>query len=764
MTRLHLLLLGVVATLVACEPTSGDNANSTSNANDPLDAQVEEILATLSLEDKCGEMTQLTLDMLLVGEPYAAVEPHHLDTAAMRHALVDLRVGSILNCGGHTYPRETWHGFIREIQRMAAEEKTSGIPVLYGIDAIHGVNYTDSATLFPQQIALAATWEPDFAVEMGQITAYETRASGIPWNFSPVLDIGRDARWPRLWETFGEDVYLATEMGSALVQGYQGEDPSSPEQVAACMKHFVGYSTPITGKDRTSAWIPERQLREYFLPTFERAIDDGALTLMVNSGDVNGIPVHINKWILTDLLRDELGFDGLVVTDWEDIKYLFSRHRVAANYKDAIVMAIDAGIDMSMVPVDIEFPVLLKELVEEGRITEARLDESVRRILKVKLQLGLWDWDVPTLADYPNYASEASAEASYQAASECITLLKNEGDVLPFAAGARLFVTGPTANSLNDLNGGWSHTWQGADPQWNTPDKPTIVEGLEEAGFDVTHAPVSHDASPEDLLYAMARSVRSDAIVLCLGESPYTETVGDIEDTQLPAMQTELVRMAERTGKPIVVVLVEGRPRIATEAVESSDATVMAYLPGDEGARAIADVLAGTVNPSGKLPFTYPRYPSAHNTYDHRTTDLIDPQFGMSAFNPLFEFGHGLSYTDFAYSNLQLASDTVSMDGDLEISVDVRNSGARAGKEVIQVYVTDSVASIAPSVKRLRAFDKVNIPTGETHTATFRVPVRDLAFVGESNTWITEPGVFGVTVGPLKARVVVTGETQTWER
>lgn len=759
MTRNLLLLLGATV-LVACEPTS---SSSPQNTSDPLDAKVDSILSTLTLEDKVGEMTQLTLDMLLVGDPYAAVEPHHLDTAAMRHALVDLRVGSILNCGGHSYPRETWHGFIREIQRMAREEKPSGIPVLYGIDAIHGVNYTDSATLFPQQIALAATWNPDLAVKMGEITAYETRASGIPWNFSPVLDIGRDARWPRLWETFGEDVLLASDMGEALVSGYQGEDPSDTEHVAACMKHFVGYSTPITGKDRTQAWIPERQLREYFLPTFQRAIAQDALTLMVNSGEVNGIPVHVNKAILTDLLRDELGFEGLVVTDWEDIKYLFSRHRVAADYKDAIVMAIDAGIDMSMVPVDTEFPVLLKELVQEGRITEARLDESVRRILKVKLKLGLWDWKVPSLSDYPEFASETSAEASFEAACEAITLLKNDGGLLPLNDGQRVLVTGPTAGNLNDLNGGWSHTWQGTDPLRNTPGKLTIAEAIEAEGFDMIHAPLSHDSGPEDMLYAMARSVRGDVIVLCLGEFPYTETVGDIEDLSLSPMQQDLVKMAKTTGKKLVVVLVEGRPRIATEVIEAADAVIMAYLPGDEGGRAIAKVLKGEVNPSGKLPFTYPRQPSSHTTYDHKTTDLIDPQFGMNAFNPMFEFGHGLSYTSFAYSNLRVAADSLNMDGSLEVSVDVRNTGDREGKEVIQVFVTDSVASIVPSVKRLRAYEKVAIAPGETHTSTFRIPVRDLAFVGEDLKWITEPGRFGVHVGPLSLPVTVTGETKTWE-
>lgn len=746
-TKALTVLTCVLLLWSACTP---DNSNHSGPApeSDGIEARVDSILATLTLEDKVGEMTQLTLDMVLVGPPYAAEEPQRFDEELLRKVIVDLKVGSILNCAGHTLPRATWHTFIGEMQRLATEEKSSGVPVLYGIDAIHGVNYTDSATLFPQQIALAATWNPDLALEMGGIVAYETRASGIPWNFSPVLDLGRDFRWPRLWESFGEDVLLASEMGEALMRGYQGDDVGDPEHVAACLKHFLGYSTPITGKDRTQCWIPERQLREYFLPSFQRSIEAGAKTIMVNSGEINGIPVHANPKILTELLRNELGFEGVVVTDWEDIKYLRDRHKVAADYKEAIVLAVNAGIDLSMVPVDYEFPVLLKELVEEGRISEARIDESVRRLLRLKLELGLFEQPIVPMSEYPNFKSEAHRLSSYKAASEAITLLQNDG-VLPLQNGQKVFVTGPTAFSLNDLNGGWTHTWQGVDPSFNTPGKRTIAEAMVAAGMDVTAAELSHDASSNDIMEAFSRSLRSDVIVLCLGETPYTETVGDIEDLQLAANQREMIAVAERTGKPVVIVLVEGRPRTAPEMATAANAVLTAYLPGNEGGPAIADVLNGTVNPSGKLPYTYPRHPSASTTYDHKYTDMIDPQFGWNAVNPLYPFGHGLSYTTFAYDNLRLEADSLGGGDTLRVAVDIKNTGDRDGMEVVQVFVADSVASIAPSVKRLRAFKKVSLEAGQAAMVSFEIPVSDLAFVGLENRWVVEPGRFGLSIDTL---------------
>ncbi|NND77954.1 MAG: beta-glucosidase [Flavobacteriales bacterium] len=729
--------------LYSCGAKQEDN----STISDPF---IRDIIGKMSLEDKVGEMTQLTLDMLCVGAPYALEEPHRLDSAKLKNVLVDLKVGSILNCGGHEYSREQWHEFINTIQHYATNKKESGIPVLYGIDAIHGTNYTEGATLFPQQLGLAATWDPQIAKRMGEIVAYETRASGIPWNFSPVLDVGRDVRWPRLWESFGEDVLLCTEMGDAMVSGYQGTDISADTSVAACLKHFLGYSQVLSGKDRTQAWIPERQLREYFLPPFESAIDKGAKTIMVNSGEINGIPVHINKWILTDLLRDELGFEGLVVTDWEDIKYLFSRHHAAEDYKSAIKMAIDAGIDMSMVPVDLEFPVLLKELVEEGEITESRIDMSVARILKVKKELGLFERPTMDISKYPRFGGKEHELASLNAAEESITLLKNDNEALPLNKNASILLSGPTANSLNYINGGWTHTWQGDDPKFNTKGKKNIKEALQDEFDNVSFIEgCSYDEDVNTSQFA-AKVQNNDAVVICIGEKTYTETPGDIEDMDLPQVQYDLVKEAVQKGKPVILVYVGGRPRVINQIADKVDAIVYAYLPGDMGGVALANILSGDVNPSGKLPFTYSREGSAHTTYDHKYTDQIDVNFALTAFDPLFEFGHGLSYTTFEYSDLSIDKTSYSENDEIKMSVTVSNTGDLEGKEVVQVYVSDLFATITPSVKRLRAFEKVELGSGESRTVDLSIPISELAYVAEDLEWHVGKGDFILKVGGLE--------------
>ena len=690
----------------------------------------------MTVDDKVGEMTQLTLDMILQGPPYGAVEPHAIDTAMLRKVIVDLRVGSILNCAGHTLDREFWIEMIKEVQDLAMEEK--GIPVLYGIDAIHGPTYTVGGTLGPQQIAQAATWNPELSHRLAEQCAYEVRASGIPWNFAPVLDIGRDARWPRLWETFGEDPYLASRMGEAMVKGLQGEGDIDEYHVAACMKHFLGYSTPLTGNDRTQAWISERQLREYFVPTFKAAIDAGAKTIMINSGDMNGIPVHTDPWVLKTLLRDELGFEGLAVSDWEDIKYLYERHMVADSYKSAIKMAINAGIDMSMVPVDYEFPVLLKELVDEGEITEARLDESVRRILKLKVELGLFENPYPQGVEFLEFNSEAAVATAKEAALEAITLLKNENDALPISKGTMTWVCGPNAESLNAMNGGWTHTWQGMDDKYNTPGKKTIGEAI--TALNSGHTKIGDNVSAGS----------QDVIVVCIGEMPYTEMVGDIENLELPQDQIEFVKnLKAKSSAKIVAVYTGGRPRTLAEIEPLFDAVLMAYLPGDEGGEAIAEVLYGEYNPSGKLPFTYPRNPSLHVCYDYKRTDQVHTDFSMNAVNPQWEFGHGLSYTSFEYSDLSLSSESIGANDQLDISVTVKNTGDRAGAEVVQLYVSDSVATIVPSVKRLRGFEKIKLEAGASETVTFSIIARDLAFVGRENFWITEPGNFRARISNL---------------
>ena len=719
--------------------------------------KVDSVMQKMTLTDKVGEMTQLSIDMISEGEPYNLAEPHRLSEEKLREVLVENRVGSILNVGGHAYTVEHWREIIRQIQEVAMNEKPTGIPVIYGIDTIHGANYTLGSTLFPQQIAIAATWDTQFAKRGAEVGAYETRASYIPWSFSPVLDIGRDARWPRLWETFGEDVHLATEMGVAMVEGYQGDDAADPHHVAATMKHFLGYSLPITGKDRTQAWIPERQLREYVLPTFKAATEAGALTVMINSGEMNGIPVHANKDILTGLLRDEMGFEGIAVSDWEDIIYLQSRHKVAKTHKEAIEMAVNAGVDMSMVPLDLEFPKLLKELVEEGKVPLERIDEAVRRILTVKFKLGLFEnpyYEEEGL--YDKFGSEEFAKDSYNAAVEAVTLLKNSNEILPLSKDSKILVTGPNAHSLTALNGGWSRTWQGTDPQYDTEGKPTILEALRTklGQSSVTYVEGTAIDSVINIDEAVAAAKNNDVAVVCIGEAPYTEKPGDLRDLWLPQAQRDLVEAIAETGTPVVMVLIEGRPRIVSDIEPKTEAVLMGYLPGDEGGNAIADILLGDANPSGKLPITYPRYPNDLVTYDHNYTDQVDTNFGTDAFNPQWEFGHGLSYTSFEYSNMQLKNSEFDSTGQTTVSIDVTNTGDRSGKEVVQLYVSDLVASITPAVKRLRSFDKIQLDPGETKTVTFTLHPEDLAFVGKDNEWITEAGEFALHIGPITKKIV----------
>lgn len=715
---------------------------------------VDSVLTTLTIEDKVGEMTQLTLGSIAIGEPYNLVEPQHLDSAKLYEALVKYRVGSILNCGNHAHTPEKWHEFIHEIQTVA-NQRSSHLPVLYGVDAIHGATYTSGAVLGPQQIGLAATWHPDLVRQGAENTAKEVAASGIPWNFSPVLDLGRDPRWPRFWETFGEDPLLASEMGVAMVKGYQ----EGPSPIGATLKHFMGYGLALSGKDRTPSWIPERQLREYCMPSFQAAIDAGALSVMINSGEINGIPVHANRTILTDILRGEMGFEGVAVTDWEDIKYLFTRHRVADGYKDATRMAIEAGIDMSMVPLDFGFTEALLELVREGTIGEDRIDLSVRRILTMKVRLGLFETGgfPPALDTYPELASLEGAAA--RAALESITLLKNEGThavyhdqpILPIGGTGQIFVTGPTANSLNALNGGWTGTWQGTDTTYNTPGRPTMVQAMKErfGRNRVKHEELAMDFDGSDIA-AVVRSIqrnRPECVVLGLGEMPYTEIVGNDGDLSLYANQKDLVRAIHATGTPVVAVFIEGRPRTFSDIEPMMDAVVMAYLPGNYGADAIAQVLDGSFNPSGRLPFTWPRYPSAHVPYDHKYTEQIHTDFSTNAFQPQYTFGYGLSYSAVESSGLSTDAVVYGMNDTISVSVQLHNTGEQSTAEVVQLYSQDSVASITPSVNRLRAFDRVVVGAGETQDVHFSLPIQDLGFIGQDMNYTVEPGAFGLRIG-----------------
>lgn len=712
-------------------------------------AFVDSLMSNLSLEDKVGEMTQLTLGMLCDGSgPYSLDEPHTLNEEKLKTAIVDLKIGSILNSGGHSYSPTKWNSLIQSIQSAAMNEKTSGIPILYGIDAIHGATYTAGSDLCPQQIGLAATWNTDLVRKIAENAAKDVYESGIPWNFSPVLDLGIDPRWPRFWETFGEDPLLTSDMGEAMVLGYQ----EGPYPIAATLKHFYGYGMPLSGKDRTPAWIPERQLREYFLPPFERAINAGAKTIMVNSGELNGIPVHVNKKLLHDLLRVELGFEGVLVTDWEDIKYLVSRHKVAENYRDAVKLAINAGIDMSMVPTDLEFPGILLSLVQDGEISVARIDESVRRILHLKLALGLFQNSIPKTSAKTSDEGD-SKNIALQAAEESITLLKNDDEILPLDLGSKILVTGPTANSLLALNGGWSGTWQGDDPAYSNSERPNAAEALiKKYGKDqVINFPLEMDFDGSDIVKIVSeiKLQKPDCAILFLGEMPYTETPGNIEDLELFQNQKDLATALEATGIKTIYVFIEGRPRTFNEIEPLADGIVMAYLPGDYGGVALSNVISGEINPTGRLPFTWPKHASSHIPYFRKHTEDIHTDFSLNAFNPQFHFGYGLSYCEASVDSMSIDKSSYLLDDTIELTVSISNKNDCEATEIIQVYVSDLVASITPSVERLREYKKVTIGPNEAFDVTIKIPVKNLGFVGIDHSYIIEPGNFKIRINQI---------------
>jgi beta-glucosidase len=727
--------------------------------------KIEALLKRMTLEEKVGQMTQLAISMIATGsDQNIKIDPVKLDKALVKYG-----VGSILNVADQALPADRWQEIIGQIQESATKKTRLGIPVIYGIDSIHGANYVLGTTLFPQEIGMAATWNPELMKRGSEVAAMETRAAGIPWSFSPVLDIGRQPLWPRFWETFGEDPYLAKVMGVAFVRGMEGSDVAAQDRVASCLKHYMGYSLPLTGRDRTPAWIPENQLREYVLPPFAAAVKAGARTVMVNSAEINGTPGHINHHILTDILRGELGFKGFVVTDWEDIKKLVTIWRVAANEKEATRMAVMAGNDMSMVPLDYSFADHLVALVKEGAVPQSRIDEAVRRILRVKFELGLFEKPTPDPGLKSKIGLPESREAALQAARESMTLLKNTNNLLPLAKNRKVLVTGPTADSLISLNNGWTYVWQGSEPSLYPKDRPTIRRAIEAKvgaanvtylpGTAITRPPGSpSNSTPTDVeaevdIPAVVRAAgAADLVVICLGEGSYTETPGNITDLTLGEPQLRLAEAIQATGKPVVLVLVEGRPRIINRIVEKAGAVLMAYNPGNEGGQAVADVLFGDFNPSGKLPFTYPRTPNGLITYDHKAFETEDTAFGNMAFKPQFEFGAGLSYTTFAYSDLRLGQKTITGNQDLSVSITVTNSGRRAGKEVVQLYLTDLVASLSPAGKKLKRFAKVYLEPGQIRTLTFKLQRDDLSFIGADNKPVVEPGEFEVTIGGLREK------------
>ncbi|MBC7913152.1 MAG: glycoside hydrolase family 3 C-terminal domain-containing protein [Pyrinomonadaceae bacterium] len=719
------------------------------NTQSLINQKVNDLLKKMTIEEKVGQMTQISIEVFhktINGQP---AEPHEMDLQKLSVVINKYKIGSILNVGGNAQTLETWRKRIETIQSMALKERLK-IPVLYGIDAIRGNNYTLNSVMFPQQIAQAASFNPAMAKKAAEITAYETRASFIPWNFSPVLDLGRQPMWPRIWETYGEDPFLVAEMGKAVVAGYQGNSSVTDKyHVAACLKHFMGYSMPLSGHDRTPSWIPERELREYFLPQFAVAVKAGAKTVMVNSGEINGVPVHANKHILTDILKGELQFKGFIVSDWQDIEYLYQRHHVAKNNKEAVMMGINAGIDMSMVPLDYTFCDALIALVKEGKVSMSRIDDAVSRILKVKYELGLFEIPAGNSRDYPLFNSAAHNQVNYEVAAECITLLKNSSSILPLSAGKKILVTGPSANSMRSLNGGWSRNWQGDNSDETEKDKNTILESIRNV-FGVTNVDYAEGATfgkSTNISEAVSKAGNSDVIVLCIGETSYTETPGNINDLNISESQIELAKALSATGKPIILVLTEGRPRIISLIEPLVSAVLHTYLLGNEGGNVVADALAGKINPSGKLPYTYPRYPNSLVNYYHKFTETIE--FEPAGYNPQWGFGYGLSYTTFNYSNLKLSSNTLSATNKITASVDITNTGKVTGKESVLLYVSDLVASITPEVKRLRGFEKISLQPGETKTVSFEITAGKLSFINSDLKRVTEPGDFRIELGAL---------------
>jgi len=723
----------------------------------PPHPDVDKLLAKLSLDEKIGQMMQLDLLTVTVKDS----SPIKLDEAKLRDAVVKHHVGSFINNGlGRALSRDEWGYVLRTIQGMIRAETPNKIPLLHGIDSIHGATYVLDATLFPQHIAMAATRNPELMRRAAEISAAETRASGVRWTFAPVLDVGRHPVWARFPETFGEDPYLASVLGVAAVRGFEGDGVGKPTSVASCLKHYIGYSFPLTGKDRSPALIPDFYLREYFLPPFRAAVQAGAQTVMVNAGEVNGVPVNASRYLLTDVLRGELGFKGVIVSDWEDVIRLHTWHKTADSPAEAVRQALDAGLDMSMVPLDYSFFTLLKQLVAEGKVSEQRVDESVRRILQLKWDVGLFknsEIEPETTGQFgrPEYHQVALA-----AAEEAITLLKNEDKLLPLAKSAKILVTGPAAKSISALHGCWSFTWQGTDEKWYPKRTLSIADAITEkiGAKNTVHRPgVTFEGKPLDLDAAVAEAEKADVIVLCLGEDAYAETPGDINDFNLPAGQQDFARRLYATGKPVVLLLVEGRGRVIHEIEPGARGIVMAYWPGSEGARALANVLFGDTNPSGKLPFTYARHANNLLTYDRKYTSAIAEisapgDMKINSAKPQWEFGHGLSYTTFALKNLKLSSRVLQGSGQLDVSVEVTNTGGRTGKEVVELYTSDLYASLTPPLKRLRAFTKVELQPGETRTVRFELRAMDLAFVNGASELVTEPGEFEVLVGGHTAK------------
>ncbi|WP_228779182.1 glycoside hydrolase family 3 N-terminal domain-containing protein [Methylobacter sp. BlB1] len=727
---------------------------NTHAASEAIEDKVKELLSQMTLEEKAGQMTQI--DFSVVGTPAVSGEEPPIDRTRLEDAVINHHVGSILNVpftpANRAAPIGTWRKITAAVQE-ASQRTRLKIPVIYGIDAIHGATYTQGAALFPQAISMAATFNPELSFKEGEITAREVRASGLQWNFSPVMDIGRQPLWPRLWETYGEDVHLASVMGTSYIKGHQGDDFSAPDKLPTCLKHYVGYSFPINGKDRTPAWIGERMLREYFLPTFEAGVQAGAPTVMVNSSEVDGIPGHANYQYLTTILRGEMGFKGFTVSDWEDIKRLYTRDKLAATPKEAVKIAVMAGVDMSMVPFDFTFYDLLVELARSGEVPMSRIDEAVSRILTVKFQTGLFDPERPVLPAEGNFATPEAVETNRQAAREAIILAKNDNHILPLKKDASILVAGPTANLLSVMNGGWTITWQGDSESLYPQDKLTVFEALQtKSAGKVTYVGGQAFDDPIDVDKVVAEAQNHDYVLLALGEKPYTETPGNIDSLMLDQKQIDLANAVIEAGKPVILLMLGGRPRVITAIAEKVPGVILGFLPGMEGGEAIADIIYGDYNPNGKLPISYPRNTNDIVPYDHKPTE----SFEFNTYKPLYPFGHGLSYTTFETRGLSVEKSQIKMGENVTVHVSVKNTGTLKGKETVLLYLNDVAASVTRPVRQLKAFKKVELEPGQEQSLSFTLTPRDLSFIGIDMKRIVEPGEFKVMVGNETAGFSVT--------
>lgn len=766
-------------TTVMCAGAIASAVGQTAPAipSDPvIEANIQQWLKKMTLEEKIGQMCEITIDVVTDFEK--SRDGFTLSEAMLDTVIGKYKVGSLLNVPlSVAQKKEVWAKAIRQIQEKSMKE--IGIPCIYGVDEIHGTTYTLDGTLFPQGVNMGATFNRALVRRGAEISAYETKASCVPWTYAPVVDLGRDPRWPRMWENYGEDAYLNTVMGVEAVLGFQGSDPNhiGRYNVAACVKHYMGYGVPVSGKDRTPSAIPRSELREKHFAPYLAAIRAGALSVMVNSAVDNGMPFHANKELLTDWLKRDLNWDGLIVTDWADINNLCTRDHIAATKKEAIKIAVNAGIDMSMVPYETSFCTYLKELVEEGEVPMSRIDDAVARVLRLKYRLGLFDnpyWDI---AEYDKFGSPEHAAEALRAAEESEVLLKNDGNLLPLKQGTKILLAGPNANSMRCLNGGWSYSWQGHRADEFAGAYNTIYEALcNKFGKDnityepgVTYAPYKNDnwweENPAEIEKAVAAAANADVIIACIGENSYCETPGNLNDLTLSANQRNLVKALAATGKPVILVLNEGRPRIINDIEPLAKAVVHVMLPGNYGGDALANLLAGDVNFSGKLPYTYPKYINSLATYDYKPCENVGQMAGNYNYDAVMDvqwpFGFGLSYTSYAYSNLKVDKSSFAPGDVITVSVDVTNTGSVEGKESVLLYSSDLVASSTPDIKRLRGFDKISLKPGETKTVTLKLAADDLAFVGYDGLWRLEKGDFVLACGGKTVTVTCT-DTKVW--